>query len=112
MRRPPAEETVSCRGGLLLRRPPAEVETASLQPIYLVFNYFLTSVLVEASAMMADLDGPPGDPPGGPGRKGLVERDSRPDFKDDDEEEDEDDWSHFNENVVRCELRLHVHVSF
>jgi hypothetical protein len=29
LRRPPAEETVSCRGGLLLRRPPAEVETAS-----------------------------------------------------------------------------------
>ena len=38
LRRPPAEETVSCRGGLLLRRPPAEVETASLQPMYLVFD--------------------------------------------------------------------------
>ncbi len=38
LRRPPAEETVSCRGGLLLRRPPAEVETASLEPMYLVFD--------------------------------------------------------------------------
>ena len=104
LRRPPAEETVSCRGGLLLRRPPAEVETASLQPIYLVFNSCLTSVLVEASAMMADVGGGPPERPGG--KKGMPERDFRPDV---DEEEEEDGLP---PQYQRLKLRLHVHFSF
>ena len=111
MRRPPAEETVSCRGGLLLRRPPAEVETASLQPIYLVFNYFKTSFLFEAAAMMADLDGEPPERPGG--KKDIVERDFRPDV-DEEEEDDEYDKLHrqLPSSYQRINLRLHVHFSF
>ena len=83
------------------------METASLQPIYLVFNYFLTSVLVEASAMTADLDDrDPGDP-GKPGKDIGKERDFR--VFDDTDDEDEPDLPR---HLQQMSLRLHVHFSF
>ena len=106
MRRPPAEETVSCRGGLLLRRPLAGEETAScnLYILYSIIFYIsciLTSVLVEASAMMAC----GGDAPPPPGKGIGKERDFRPDFDDDDEDE-------LPDSLHKPSLRLHVHFSF